>query len=244
MVNRTSAIEDALAYIELIQTAQSTSIIDRHLHRFLERFGFRRVTIGTIPNVNQSAADSVLLNSRPQEYVETYLRDNHLAHDPVINALWANPLPYSWDEIQYQARFRTERSDEVTGVGIDFGMRDGLMVPVHGMGGKLGYFSIAGFEANTSAEAKSALTIAGMFTYQALARLDDQQHHPTVQLSPRERDVLSWATDGLSDGEIAEKLNLSENTVDYYMRNARRKLNVHNRTAAVVQAIKQGQIHI
>lgn len=244
MINRTSAIEDTLAYIEQIQTAQSTSIIDRHLHRFLERFGFKRVTIGALPSGNHSATDAVLLNSRPQDYVQTYLSENHLPHDPVINALWANPLPYSWGEIQHQTRFRTERSDEVTGVGIDFGMRDGLMVPVHGMGGKLGYFSIAGFEADNSSEARSALTIAGMFTFQALARLDEQQHQATAPLSPRERDVLSWATHGYSDGEIAEKLNLSENTVDYYMRNARRKLNVHNRTAAVVQAIKQGQIQI
>ena len=52
-------------------------------------------------------------------------------------------------------------------------------------------------------------------------------------LAPRELDILRLVARGASNLEIAAELGLSWQTVKGYMRSAMRKLNVHNRTAAV-----------
>ena len=53
-------------------------------------------------------------------------------------------------------------------------------------------------------------------------------------LTERELEVLRWTADGKSAQDIAEILLLSKNTVDFHIRNSINKLDVPNKTAAVV----------
>jgi DNA-binding CsgD family transcriptional regulator len=52
------------------------------------------------------------------------------------------------------------------------------------------------------------------------------------QLSPRERDVLALASQGMTNGEIAHQLSLSVHGVKFHLAAIFRKLGVENRTAA------------
>lgn len=58
------------------------------------------------------------------------------------------------------------------------------------------------------------------------------------QLSPREKTILHGLLEGLTDGEIAVLLGLSEKTVNSHMRHLTAKLGAKNRTHAVVQALR------
>ena len=64
----------------------------------------------------------------------------------------------------------------------------------------------------------------------------------TAGLTPRQRDVLIGARDGLRNKEIAERLGISWRTVSHTLDNACDTLGVNDRTSAVVTAIKQGLI--
>jgi DNA-binding CsgD family transcriptional regulator len=64
----------------------------------------------------------------------------------------------------------------------------------------------------------------------------------TVRLTPREVDVLSYASLGCGNAEIGERLSLSTDTVKTYMRNLMAKLGTRSRHAAVVEARRQGII--
>lgn len=70
-----------------------------------------------------------------------------------------------------------------------------------------------------------------------------QQADRDRPLSEREIEVLKWTADGKSSQDIAEILALSKNTIDFHIKNSIRKLNVPNKTAAVVQAVLLGMIH-
>src|SRR5215510_5357093 len=59
-------------------------------------------------------------------------------------------------------------------------------------------------------------------------------------LTPREQDILKLLANGLSDSEIAEALVLTVGTVKWYNRQIYRKLDVPNRTQALVQAQQLG----
>src|SRR5277367_1461372 len=67
---------------------------------------------------------------------------------------------------------------------------------------------------------------------------------PNIFLTDKERDVLSMVLQGRSDAMIADKLHMSVHTVDSHMRNIFRKLEVNNRTMAVVKALTLGLIHL
>lgn len=59
-----------------------------------------------------------------------------------------------------------------------------------------------------------------------------------VELSPRERELLRYLVDGLTNKEIAARLDLSLHTVDGYARTLFAKLDVRSRAAAVARALK------
>lgn len=58
------------------------------------------------------------------------------------------------------------------------------------------------------------------------------------KLSPRELDVLTQLVDGKKNAEIATTLQLSDHTVNDYIKSLFKKLNVHSRAEAVKEAIK------
>lgn len=61
-------------------------------------------------------------------------------------------------------------------------------------------------------------------------------------LSDREVDVLGLLVHGLSNQEIADKLEISSETVKSHLRHIMKKLAVSDRTQAAVKALKQGLV--
>lgn len=61
-------------------------------------------------------------------------------------------------------------------------------------------------------------------------------------LTPREREVLDMLAEGLSNKEIAWRMNISEHTVKFHVASIFARLNVSTRTEAVTQGIRRGLI--
>ncbi|QJI36583.1 MULTISPECIES: response regulator transcription factor [unclassified Pseudomonas] len=59
-------------------------------------------------------------------------------------------------------------------------------------------------------------------------------------LTPKEREVLRWATEGKTVWEISRIRSISQATVKFHLRNIYGKLQVTNRVQAVNEAVKQG----
>jgi DNA-binding NarL/FixJ family response regulator len=74
------------------------------------------------------------------------------------------------------------------------------------------------------------------------ARLAEQIGLP--RLTGRESDVLDQMAKGLRNKEIAWNLGITEETVQVHVRNILSKLNVHDRTEAVMVAIRRGILHV
>lgn len=71
---------------------------------------------------------------------------------------------------------------------------------------------------------------------------DQQKKEPAVKLTPREHDVLRWASEGRTSQEIARILGISPKTVNLHVDNLINKLNASNRTNAVVRGMRLGLI--
>ena len=70
--------------------------------------------------------------------------------------------------------------------------------------------------------------------------LPDSDPRINTPLTPREREVLTWAGRGKTSAEIAIILGVRERTVNFHCDRAVRRLDVVNRTHAVAKAIAQG----
>jgi DNA-binding NarL/FixJ family response regulator len=60
------------------------------------------------------------------------------------------------------------------------------------------------------------------------------------RLTPRESEVLGLVTQGLRNAEIADRLVLSERTVDHHVAAILRKLDARTRAEASVKAVRLG----
>ena len=64
--------------------------------------------------------------------------------------------------------------------------------------------------------------------------------HPASQLSSREIEVLELIVEGLSNKQIASRLNIADATAKNHVKNILAKLNVEDRTQAATAAIQRG----
>jgi DNA-binding NarL/FixJ family response regulator len=63
-------------------------------------------------------------------------------------------------------------------------------------------------------------------------------------LTAREVQVLEVLTTGMRNKEIADVLGITEETARTHIKNIFNKLNVHDRTAALAEAVRRGLIHL
>lgn len=77
---------------------------------------------------------------------------------------------------------------------------------------------------------------------QALIEAMAHPEQPGADLSPREREILSLMTSGLSNEHIATNLCVSRNTVRHHVRNILSKLDAANRTEAVALAVQHHMV--
>jgi DNA-binding NarL/FixJ family response regulator len=70
------------------------------------------------------------------------------------------------------------------------------------------------------------------------------EHMGDEDLTARELEVLRLIRDGLRNKQIADQLAISENTVNFHIKNLMDKLRADDRTHAVTIALRRGLLHI
>jgi LuxR family quorum sensing-dependent transcriptional regulator len=213
--------------------------------RFLERYGATNLLSGLIPPPNSSRREQVshvLLDGWPDEWKRRYFSLGYLERDPAIRLVRRGCPHFHWGEIGELCPVCSIGRRILNEAG-EFGLRDGITfsfpMSENGMFG----FSMA-------AE-KLELADADRFTLQfvaayglgcALALAPGQVDRSTVHLSRRQREAVAWASEGLTNDEIAERLNVSMHTAEMHLRAVRERLGVTNTVHAVAEALRRGLI--
>ncbi len=92
-------------------------------------------------------------------------------------------------------------------------------------------------------EAPISKTMASKILGEFSRRMKGQQpEDPAAKLTPREREVLQFLTQGNTNKEIASTLCVSENTVKNHLKNILAKLHLQNRVQAVAFALREGLV--
>jgi LuxR family quorum sensing-dependent transcriptional regulator len=216
------------------------------LQSVLAGLGYSAFRITGVPEPPAHIEPYVLLDAWPQKFSEHYARENYYYDDPVAAWCRRSTAPFEWSEARFD-RDAWPRAAEVMDVAARFGMRAGFCVPVGRSNGVQSCVNVAGEMPDFDSEAKRAVHLISLYAHaRALALSDPNRPANAVQglLNERERETLAWTAMGKSSWEISMILGVSERTVNWYITNSSRKLGAVNRTQAVVQAIRAGEITV
>ena len=122
-------------------------------------------------------------------------------------------------------------------------LHSSISFPVHFPSGRFGLFQL-GTHRHSNIDYETVLVYGYFFATKICKQLLNliNTPFPDVLLSERERSCLTMACDGINARSTSKLLGLSEHTIQYYLKNARRKLHSHNLQQAISHAISQGEI--
>ena len=173
----------------------------------------------------------------PEAWQRHYHARRYIEVDPTIDAITHRNTPYTWDTLPNLDGRRRQLFDDVR----DLGVLAGLTVPIHMANGTT---FLASFGARAPDAARRHGPLLSLVAAQFLERYAalSGPAAPSPQLTPRERDCLTWTARGKSAWEIGVLLSISENTVNFHVKHACAKLASHGRMLGVVRAIMLGLI--
>src|SRR5262249_7211810 len=121
------------------------------------------------------------------------------------------------------------------------GLNNGISVPLHGAWGRVAVVSFASRAGDSEPDARSRrLNMLACQFHVAFSDLsqDGPSPHAAVELFRGRKECLMWTAQGKSSWDIGMILKVSENTVNFHLKKAMRKLEATSRTVAVVKAIR------
>jgi LuxR family quorum-sensing system transcriptional regulator CciR len=179
----------------------------------------------------------VILVQYPEAWREHYRANRYIDIDPTIDAIDHRNSAYAWDQLSSLEGQRRKLFDDVRNLGVV----GGLTVPIHMADGTTFLASFATQSPGATQRFRPLLSVVAAQFLERHAALSGAPK-PCLQLTPRERDCLTWTARGKSAWEIGVLLSISENTVNFHIKNACTKLASHGRMLGVVRAIMLGLI--
>ncbi|MEL6244594.1 MAG: LuxR family transcriptional regulator [Pseudomonadota bacterium] len=234
------------SYIEASQAAETETTLFHAFDLFAGSYGVDVTSYHIVSHQLQSVPVDVGLvrETFPPDWVRKYLANDYSKIDPVLQQSRREARPFHWFDVGERLQLSPVQQDfleELRGAGLS----DGLAVPVFGPNGTMAYFGLGtcGGDLRLPQEQELELQFACQQTHNRY--LDISGHNdpkPAVNLSGREKEIMGLIATGLSNNLIAERLGISENTVDTIIRRAFKKLGVNNRISAVLRAVGSGLV--
>ncbi|GEO12927.1 helix-turn-helix transcriptional regulator [Microvirga aerophila] len=243
MAPNCGSIDQVFEFVEVCETLTSFEECMHAIRPIVADLGFSSFILTGLPLLNRPLEPLVLLDSWPGGWMERYSSQNYFEVDPVGQNVLATSSPFLWGDAPNQRDESLSRP--MLGEAAEFGLRDGFCVPIHGATGWQSAFSFAhDRKIDASPRELAAAHLLALTVYGRLRILHSEEPHARTRLTPREREVLTWAAAGKSAWETSALLGISEATVITHLDNTRRKLNAANTTHAVVVALQTGELQL
>lgn len=212
----------------------------------LDRLGFSRFAHLAL-RVPGRPDQPFALTTYPADWAEHYLENDYVQHDPVLQTAHAGMRPFDWPWLSRSASL-TPLQQQMMAEAADFGVSQGLTVPIHGPQGSFAALSLLCRENTREFERiqRHHMMDVHMMALYFHSALDNNilsnDANPRVYLTDRERETLGWTARGKSAWETSEILKISQETVNFHLKNAMAKFDVYSKHHAVVKAIMSGHI--
>lgn len=205
--------------------------------------GFEHCAYGLRMPLPLSNPKTLMLNNYPIAWQHRYQEAGYLDIDPTVLHGRRSQTPLIWSD----AVFATAKDmwEETKESGLSVGWAKSSL-DVNGMVGML-TLSRSNEKISPAELSNNGLKMRWLVNvaHLSLSRLMSPKNKEaaSISLTNREIEVLRWTADGKTSGEISDILTVSENTVNFHIKNAVIKLQAANKTAATVRAAMMGMLN-
>jgi DNA-binding CsgD family transcriptional regulator len=228
-----------------LDVSQSGSVDEfrQQLVGFANHIGFGLVSAALMLERPGMKAAVYSVSNRPGAFEEVSKDATDWSRDPVVKRLKRMNVPFLYDQGLYAAEGASDLWEQQAVFGFKTGIAVALHLPAHR------HFML-GFDRDQAlpkedeklARMLADLQFVAVHAQDAAMRLlvssDDPSHPP--KLTPREIEILQWTLEGKSASAVGGILHISENTVNFHMRNIFRKLNASSKHQAAIKAMSMG----
>ncbi|WP_085044053.1 LuxR family transcriptional regulator [Ensifer aridi] len=227
--------------------AQSKKLFDL-LSAFALKFGCTWIAYGPLTTekaLGRVPCDSEEILNYPDDWQERCLEMGYERIAPVIKESRMGAGPIRWSEV-YSDASTTEYERRMFDEAATFGLRSGITVPLRGPKGSC---AVVSFARHCEREFKNRtiayLQLAATHFHVRVAKIANSNVVQEIPaLSFREKECVLWVARGKSSWDIGVIMKISENTVNFHVKNVMRKLGTSSRTVAAIKAISLGIIEL
>jgi len=235
-------------FIDLTNAATDKQEIFDIFKNSLADFGYDRIIYSMLTNhssLNKIATHGIVHNY-PNDWMEHYSQNNYFDIDPIIKHAFRTSSVYTWDCLS-EHYCLNKRQKKVVSESKEAKLLDGIAIPIHGekyelfgigMASSLGGIKL-------SRDILSRICVLANQFHRAYSELDIKEFtggESLLALTPREKEVLTWAAEGKSIASIAAILSISTRTVRDNLEKTYKKLGINDRTQVIMKAIYLGLI--
>lgn len=224
----------------VMDRAQSEQEVFCKIELAAHALGFEYCAYGLRVPMPLSNPRTIFLNNYPSAWQERYVQQGYVQVDPTVQHGCRKQTPLVWSDAVFasaQDFWEDARS---------FGLRFGWAQSCIDGGGVRGMLTLArssdALTPDEIAHSEMKMRWLAHIAHLILSRIFTTRQAEEMQphLTAREIEVLKWTADGKTSADISSLLDVSENTVNFHVKNAVTKLQATNKTAATVRAAMLG----
>ena len=232
---------DLVTFASRCEAAQSLTDLERVWRQRMAELGFTFAAIGAHVDPLKPERATYVFQNYPEEWIAHFSEHRYHLVDPVFRAADAGVADFAWTDPEFlqplswrQRRILNEASE----FGLHFGRTHALASMLHlKASGSL----VAG-EPDMPDDIYTAGRIANVLVHHRAIQLCAETAPSFEPLRLRERQCLELCASGLTDAEVAVKLQIGIATVRRHIERARVRLGAGTRIQAAARAISSGQI--
>jgi DNA-binding CsgD family transcriptional regulator len=235
---RVRLAESLLSFFELSCSAISEAELRQGLMDRLEPHGVTHVSAGITADRNRVVklgSGNLGFGKLNMAWAEAYFGQRLFMNDPIlVHSIRAERANY-WDRAIDMKRLR-KPEQAVFSMAADCGIKDGFLVPSALFNGDVMVVSFQGERIDRDPHVEAALRAFGLYygtEGQRLASGSRVKAGAFAGLTARQVQVLHLSALGWRQDDIADKLGITINTVEYHLKAVRQRLGVRSTTEAV-----------
>ena len=239
-----------LDWLQKFKEAKTIAELDRLLQQCLQGQGFSGYTFsyfGKTHTLKKNRLQHEVVSERIRAWHDYYHEENYGSRDTTHQQVHKNLLPMAWNVQEQLAQSQTDKERKMRQESLDFGVTEGLSIPLHGGNGEFAELTLRQFSNETcmqnwqERQAEWYLLALAYFNYLNKLLLCADPLVKSI-LTKRETQCLHCLSGNYAISEMATILGMTERTVNFHIQNMNRKLQVRNKYEAVVKGKALGLI--
>lgn len=236
--------EQTFRFLSAAQAATSPPALDRAFSTQVRSMGYDSFVCAQLSGAGAAPSREHFFGQWDPLWEAHYMGRHLYRDDPALHEAMRRTDSFAWSDIE-RWRELNPRERRVLDEARDFGFNRGFTTPVRNLDGSMALVVLFGRDADEDAQSRAALHIMSLYYAGAARRiLHDRDRERDLRLTDREKQIVTLLARGDRQHEIADRLAISERTVEHHLENARQRIGAVNSVQLCVDAIRMGLVYL